>query len=69
MKAPSGQYSRALARALVRSAAMNRSSSAHRNPASRMYDEAGRLLGEYDIDGKAKQETLWFNDLPVAVIK
>ena len=34
-----------------------------------MYDEAGRLLGEYDIDGKAKQETLWFNDLPVAVIK
>lgn len=34
-----------------------------------MYDEAGRLVGEYDIDGKAKQETLWFNDLPVAVIK
>lgn len=34
-----------------------------------MYDEAGRLIGEYDIDGKAKQETLWFNDLPVAVIK
>lgn len=34
-----------------------------------MYDEAGRLIGEYDIDGKARQETLWFNDLPVAVIK
>ena len=34
-----------------------------------MYDEGGRLIGEYDIDGKARQETLWFNDLPVAVIK
>lgn len=34
-----------------------------------MYDEAGRLIGEYDLDGKPQQETLWFNDLPVAVIK
>ncbi len=34
-----------------------------------MYDEAGRLIGEYDLAGKARQETLWFNDLPVAVIK
>ena len=34
-----------------------------------VYDEGGRLIGEYDNAGKAKQETLWFNDLPVAVIK
>ena len=34
-----------------------------------VYDEGGRLIGEYDNTGKAKQETLWFNDLPVAVIK
>ncbi len=34
-----------------------------------IYDEAGRLIGEYDLAGQAKQETLWFNDLPVAVIK
>ena len=34
-----------------------------------MYDEGGHLVGEYDGTGKAKQETLWFNDLPVAVIK
>ncbi len=34
-----------------------------------VYDEAGRLVGEYDATGKALQETLWFNDLPVAVIK
>ncbi|MBL8524568.1 MAG: RHS repeat protein [Betaproteobacteria bacterium] len=34
-----------------------------------VYDEAGRLIGEYDSSGGAKQETLWFNDLPVAVIK
>ena len=34
-----------------------------------MYDEAGRLIGEYDATGKPIQETLWFNDLPVAVIK
>ena len=34
-----------------------------------VYDEAGRLIGEYDLTGRALQETLWFNDLPVAVIK
>ncbi len=34
-----------------------------------IYDEGGRLIGEYDLAGKAKQETIWFNDLPVAVIK
>lgn len=34
-----------------------------------MYDEAGRLIGEYNNSGQALQETLWFNDLPVAVIK
>ena len=34
-----------------------------------VYDEAGRLIGEYDSSGKPIQETLWLNDLPVAVIK
>jgi YD repeat-containing protein len=34
-----------------------------------MYDEAGRLLGEYTDTGQPIQETIWFNDLPVAVIK
>ena len=34
-----------------------------------VYDEAGRLLGEYDLNGKPIQETLWLNDLPVAVVK
>ena len=34
-----------------------------------IYDEAGRLIGEYDSSGKPIQETLWLNDLPVAVIK
>jgi YD repeat-containing protein len=34
-----------------------------------VYDEGGRLIGEYDLAGKAQQETLWFNDLPVAVIQ
>jgi YD repeat-containing protein len=34
-----------------------------------VYDEAGRLIGEYDIDGKPIQETIWLNDLPVAVLK
>ena len=34
-----------------------------------MYDEAGRLLGEYNQSGQALQETIWFNDLPVAVLK
>ncbi len=34
-----------------------------------VYDEAGRLIGEYDISGRPIQETIWLNDLPVAVLK
>jgi RHS repeat-associated protein len=33
------------------------------------YDEAGRLIGEYDSTGAPIQETVWLGDLPVAVIK
>lgn len=33
------------------------------------YDEAGRLIGEYDSAGTPIQETLWLGDLPVAVVK
>jgi RHS repeat-associated protein len=34
-----------------------------------VYDEAGHLVGEYDGTGALIQETLWFDDLPVAVLK
>ena len=34
-----------------------------------VYDEAGRLWGEYDGSGALIAETIWFNDLPVAVLK
>jgi RHS repeat-associated protein len=34
-----------------------------------VYDEAGRLVGEYDGAGKAIQETVYMGDLPVAVLK
>ena len=34
-----------------------------------VYDEQGRLLGEYSKDGKLIQETVWFDDLPVAILK
>jgi RHS repeat-associated protein len=34
-----------------------------------MYDEAGRQLGEYADDGSLVEETVWLNDLPVAVVK
>jgi RHS repeat-associated protein len=34
-----------------------------------MYDEAGRLVGEYDATGKLIQETVWFNDLPIATLQ
>jgi RHS repeat-associated protein len=34
-----------------------------------MYDEAGRLAGEYDGAGKLIQETIWFGDLPVATLR
>ena len=33
------------------------------------YDEAGHLLGEYDAAGDLIQETVWFGDIPVAVLK
>lgn len=32
------------------------------------YDEAGHLLGEYDANGVAIQETIWLGDLPVATL-
>jgi RHS repeat-associated protein len=34
-----------------------------------MYDEQGRLVGEYDNSGKLIQETVWMNDLPIATIR
>jgi RHS repeat-associated protein len=33
------------------------------------YDEAGHLLGEYDAQGLALQETVYLGDMPVAVLK
>ena len=34
-----------------------------------MYDEGGHLIGEYNVSGNRISETVWFNDLPVAVMK
>ena len=34
-----------------------------------VYDEQGRLLGEYDGSGKLIQETVWLDDLPVATLR
>ena len=34
-----------------------------------VYDEAGHLVGEYDGSGVLIQETIWFGDIPVAVLK
>ncbi len=34
-----------------------------------LYDMAGHLIGEYDRNGKAEQETVYLGDLPVAVLK
>lgn len=34
-----------------------------------VYDEGGRLLGQYDTAGRMMQETLWFADMPVGAIK
>jgi RHS repeat-associated protein len=34
-----------------------------------VYDEAGRLWGEYDSSGALVQETVWLEDLPVATIR
>ena len=34
-----------------------------------MYDEAGRLTGEYDSAGNLVQETVWLGDLPVATLR
>lgn len=32
------------------------------------YDEAGHLIGEYDVGGSPIREYLWLGDIPVAVI-
>ena len=34
-----------------------------------MYDEAGRLTGEYDSAGKLVQETIWLGDTPIATLR
>lgn len=34
-----------------------------------VYDEQGKLVGEYNADGSRIREHLWFNDLPVGVLK
>jgi YD repeat-containing protein len=34
-----------------------------------VYDEAGHLVGEYGNSGALIQETVWFGDVPVAVLK
>jgi YD repeat-containing protein len=34
-----------------------------------MYDEAGRLAGEYDGVGKLIEETIWLGDVPVATLR
>jgi RHS repeat-associated protein len=34
-----------------------------------VYDEAGQLVGEYDNSGNRIQETVWFEDTPVATLR
>jgi RHS repeat-associated protein len=34
-----------------------------------VYDEQGRLIGEYDQAGNLIQETVWLDDLPVATLR
>ena len=34
-----------------------------------VYDETGRLLGEYDANASVLQETIWLGEIPVAVLK
>ncbi|MCX7098979.1 MAG: DUF6531 domain-containing protein [Methylococcales bacterium] len=38
------------------------------SPHRYLYDQLGHLLGEYDNTGTPRQETVWLDDLPVAVI-
>lgn len=34
-----------------------------------VYDESGHVIGEYDSAGNLIAETIWFDDIPVAVLK
>ena len=34
-----------------------------------VYDEQGRLIGEYDHTGNLIQETIWLDDLPIATLR
>jgi RHS repeat-associated protein len=33
------------------------------------YDESGHLIGEYNTNGKPREETIYLGDMPIAVIK
>ena len=40
------------------------------NPPHRfVFDPAGHLIGEYDKANSVRQETVWIDDIPVAVVK
>ncbi|MFD1296700.1 hypothetical protein ACFQ4Q_08630 [Lysobacter gummosus] len=33
-----------------------------------LYDESGNWIGDYDVDGVAKQQAIWFDDVPAGLL-
>jgi YD repeat-containing protein len=64
-----GQRVRKLANGAQASGSGTASATATSKTARFIYDERGRLLGEYDDSGRLIQETVWFDDLPVTTLR
>ena len=64
-----GQRVRKLASGAQGGGSSTASATATSKTARFLYDERGRLLGEYDDSGRLIQETVWFDDLPVTTLR
>lgn len=64
-----GQRVRKLAGGAQATGTTTASATATSKTARFIYDERGRLLGEYDDSGRLLQETVWFDDLPVTTLR
>ncbi len=68
-KTGAGAYAYSTALILAPSTGMSSQGTSLAYNARYVYDEQGRLLGEYSPEGELIAETIWFEDLPVATIR
>ena len=68
-KTGAGQYAYSTTTTINTTTGLSPQSASLQFNARYVYDEQGRLLGEYSPEGKLISETIWFDDLPVATIR